>query len=405
MTTDTSSSGEILTKLDNYVQLGSSGLEVSPLCLGTMTFGQQDKADDQIKTSKIVFDKYYELGGNFFDTANFGNGDSERILGQYLTSKRSKVVISSKYMTPPSAQKSSDPNSGVLNRKSLVENLDASLKRMGIGYVDVLYTQISDYGTNVENVLRGLDDTVRSGKALYIAITDTPAWIISEANAISRLRGWSQFVALSSQYSLTDRSFEFDLRPMCMKNGIGVIPYNVISSGFLTGRYTEEYLKSDQDFPAKNTVLKYANKKNWGILEEVKDISEEVGRSPAEVAINWTLQQPGITSLVVAARNEGILDENLKALEFKLTPQQLLRLNTTSSSTEIPFPHSSQPNPIYIASQPTPEYLHALEQFKPYSVQSGEPSSSKSRKRAQSDPEGTETPVEESQSLYKKNRQ
>ncbi|CAG8508819.1 12276_t:CDS:2, partial [Acaulospora colombiana] len=147
---------------------------------------------------------------------------------------------------------------------------------------------------------------------------------------------------------------------------------------FLTGRYTKEYLKTGVDFPSKQTVLKYAeNEKNWQILEEVRRVSDEVGRSPAEVSINWTLQQPDVTSLVVAARNVGILDENLRALEFKLTPQQLYRLNAISLPTE--YPNHSQPNPIYLANSPKPEFLRELEEFKPIGVQSDEPPSDQSR--------------------------
>ncbi|CAG8728925.1 10463_t:CDS:10 [Cetraspora pellucida] len=359
MTTDTSQTQEVLTKIDNYVSLGSSGLKVSPLCLGTMTFGQQDEI-----VSKQVFDKYYELGGNFFDASNFGDGENESMLGKFIAGKRSKVIISTKYSTHPKVQNPKEPNLGSANRKSLVENLNASLERLGVEYVDILYTHI-DYNDKIEDVLRGLDDVVRSGKALYIAIINTPAWITSEANAISNLRGWSQFIALSTQYNLIDRSFEFDLQPMCLKHNIGVVSYNTIASGFLSNRYTKESLASDSDFPAKKVVSEYAeNEQNWKILEEVVRIAEEAGRTPSEIAINWTLQQPGITSVVAAARNLEILEENINALGFKLTPEQLSTLNNISLPRAIPFTQFYKPNPLHFASKPTSEYITSLKKLK-----------------------------------------
>ncbi|CAG8632300.1 18424_t:CDS:10 [Dentiscutata erythropus] len=348
--TETSQAQEALTTINNYVPLGLSGLKVSPLCLGTMTFGQQDKADDDILMSKQIFDKYYELGGNFFDTSNFGNGESERILGQYIAEKRSKVIVSTKYTTHPKVQDSKDPNLGSPNRKSLIENLSASLKRLGVGYIDILYTHI-DYNNSVENMLSGLDDVVRSGKA----------------NVISRLRGWSQFVALSTQYSMTDRSFEFDLQPMCLKHNIGVVPYNIISSGsfiYIVILFSK-FLASDIDFPTKKTVTEYAKEeKNWRILEEVVQVANEAGRTPSEVAINWTLQQPGITSVIAAARNLEFLEEIIGALEFKLTPKQLSDLNNISLPNTIPFIQPSKPNPLYSASKPSPEYIMSLKKLK-----------------------------------------
>ncbi|CAG8589670.1 3854_t:CDS:2 [Cetraspora pellucida] len=191
---------------------------------------------------------------------------------------------------------------------------------MGIGYIDILYTNI-DYNNSIENILRGLDDVVRSGKALYIAITDTPAWVISEANTISHFRGWS----------------------------------------FLSNRYSKDFLASDKDFPTKKTVLEYAEKENnWKILEEVVRVSKEVGRTPSEVAINWVLQQSGIASTLAAARNVEILEENINALEFKLTPEQLSALNDISLPGEIPFTQIPKPNPLHYTSKPGPEYIKEL---------------------------------------------
>ncbi|KAF9387924.1 hypothetical protein BGX21_000439, partial [Mortierella sp. AD011] len=195
-TSDSSSIDKALTALDNYVLLGKSGLRVSPLTLGTMGFGANNE------TSKKIFDAYYEKGGNFFDTANvYTNGDSERFLGEYISSKRSQCVVATKYSLNTSLGElqagltpSRNPNAGGNHRKNLVETLDGSLKRMGTGYVDVLYVHAWEYRTPISEVMRALDDVVRSGKAHYVAISDTPSWVISSANMLADLRGLTPFI-------------------------------------------------------------------------------------------------------------------------------------------------------------------------------------------------------------------
>ncbi|CAB4493065.1 aldo/keto reductase [Rhizophagus irregularis] len=342
MAQDSTSPVKTTKALDDYVLLGRSGLRVSPLCLGAMTFGEQWGIGTNKEESKKVFDLYYEKGGNFFDTANMYNfGDSERFLGDYVSDKRSDVVIATKYSCNPTAlqkDKRFNPNFGGNHRKSLVENLDESLKRLNMSYVDILYVHFFEYRTPIEEYMRSLDDIVRSGKALYVAVSDTPSWALSRSNTIAELRGWSPFIGLQTRYNLLDRSMEFDLQPACAEHDIGIIPWGIIAEGFLTGKYTRESVNSDS---RGQSIAKHAqSEKNWKILDEVTAISKEIDRSPVQIALNWIQQKPGITSPLIGAKTVTQLEENLKSLEFKLTPEQMKRLDDVSQPTELPFPYS-----------------------------------------------------------------
>ncbi|CAB4418166.1 unnamed protein product [Rhizophagus irregularis] len=348
MAKDTSSPTKTGIALDDYVLLGNSGLRVSPLCLGAMTFGESWGIGSNNEESKKVFDHYFEKGGNFIDTAcNYNFGESERFLGEYVAGKRSDVVIATKYTANVTNMQRSmkkdvryNPNSGGNHRKSLVENLDASLKRLNMSYVDILYVHFYEYRTPIEEFMRSLDDTVRSGKALYVAISDTPSWALSRSNTIADLRGWSQFIGLQTRYNLLDRSMEFDLQPACAEHNIGIIPWGVVAEGFLTGKYKREQITDvKSDFRNMQIVKHSKSDKNWKILDEVNAIAKEIGRSPVQVTLNWTMQKPGITSPLIGARNIGQLEENLKSLEFKLTPEQMKRLDDVSQPSEVPFPY------------------------------------------------------------------
>ncbi|KAF9387922.1 hypothetical protein BGX21_000437 [Mortierella sp. AD011] len=338
-TSDSSSIDKTLTALDNYVLLGKSGLRVSPLSLGTMGFGTN------AETSKKMFDTYYEKGGNFFDTANiYTNGDSERFLGEYISGKRSQCVVATKYSLNPSIGQvlagepsGRNPNAGGNHRKNLVETLDGSLKRMGTGYVDVLYVHVWEFRTPIFEVMRALDDVVRSGKAHYVAVSDTPSWVISSANMLADLRGLTPFIGLQTRYNLLNRSLESDLQPMCADFGVGIIPWSVLAEGFLSGKHSRDQI--DQDSKRQVHVNSHSrNDRNWQILDEVKAIAKECNRTPAQVAVNWTLQKPGITSPLIGARTMEQLEDNLSALEFTLTEKQMARLDAVSNPKEWPFP-------------------------------------------------------------------
>jgi predicted oxidoreductase len=209
MSHDSEAAVDALGDLRDARLLGNSGLRVSPLCFGCMNLGDSSMADQE--TSRKLMEQYIEQGGNFFDTANvYEKGMSEKWLGEFLQSQRSRAVIATKF---GGCTDGSDPNAGGNHRKNLVQSLDASLKRLGTDYVDLLYVHIWEYRTPVEEVMRSLDDVVRSGKALYVAISDTVAWKIAQANTTATLRGWSPFVGVQTQYSLTERTAERDLLP------------------------------------------------------------------------------------------------------------------------------------------------------------------------------------------------
>ncbi|PKC00139.1 oxidoreductase [Rhizophagus irregularis] len=348
MTRDTLSNDDTTSKaqaLDDYVLLGRSGLRVSPLCLGTLTFGEQWGYGVNKEESKKVFDLYYEKGGNFFDTScNYNLGESERFLGDYVSDKRSDVVIATKYsgnVTAVQKDKRFNPNSGGNHRKSLVENLDGSLKRLNISYVDILHIHFYEYRTPIEEFMRSLDDVVRCGKVLYVAVSDIPSWGLARANTIAELRGWSPFIGLQTRYNLLDRSLEFDLQPACAELDVGILPWGIVAEGFLTGKYTRESAAALKPEARGFSVAIHSKiEKNWKILEEVTTISKEIDRTPVQVALNWVQQKPGITSPIIGARTVTQLEENLKTLEFKLTPEQMKRLDEVSKPAEIPFPHS-----------------------------------------------------------------
>ncbi|KAJ1933182.1 hypothetical protein EC988_009204, partial [Linderina pennispora] len=254
-TVDSTSTDQVLTSLDEYLQFGRSGIRVSPVALGAMTFGSNSGFGVDFEESRKVFDHYYEQGGNFVDTANvYSNGDSERYLGDLISDKRSDIVLASKYTANPKVGAKFaglepgriNPNGGGNGRRSLAESIDASLKRLRTGALDIMYIHMYDWSTPIEETLRALDDTVRSGKVHYLAVSDTPAWVFSKANAIAELRGWTQFVGLQTKYSLLERSYEYDLLPATLDSGMATVPWGILDSGFLTGKYERSTAKDLQ---------------------------------------------------------------------------------------------------------------------------------------------------------------
>src|ERR1700704_6059794 len=228
-----------------YSLLGKSGLRVSELALGAMTFGKEWGWGVEINEARKMLDLYFDNGGNFVDTANFyTNGSSEKMLGEFLGEKRQQIVLSTKYTmnTHPG-----DPNGGANHRKSMVRSVETSLQRLKTDYIDLLYLHIWDGTTPVEEVLRAMDDLVRAGKVLYVGISDTPAWQVSRMQAIADLRGWSPLVALEIEYSLIERTGERDLIPMANEMGLGVIPWSPLGRGVLTGKYTSRDLDHGVD--------------------------------------------------------------------------------------------------------------------------------------------------------------
>jgi len=338
-------------QLDNYRLLGRSGLRVSPLSLGTMTFGVQASWGSSNDDADRMFDRYLERGGNFVDTANFyAAGGSETVVGKLLQGRRERVVIATKYSL---TMRPGDPNASGNHRKNMVQSLEASLKRLQTDYVDLLYLHIWDSRTPVEEILRAFDDLVRAGKVLYIGISDTPAWQVSRMQAIADLRGWAPLVALQVPYSLTERSAERDLIPMAQEMGLGVLPWSPLAGGILSGKYGSNDLAAEartslgamdtrKDIAAATGRL---NPRALAIADEVKAVAAENGHSAAQVAVAWTLLNPGVTSTILGARTFAQLEDNLGALEVSFTEDQAERLQA-ASRIDLGFPHDFLNAPV-----------------------------------------------------------
>ncbi|CAN5517407.1 aldo/keto reductase [soil metagenome] len=313
-----------------YKLLGRSGLKVSELCLGTMGFGTDNGWGADKDPSFGIMEAFGNAGGNFMDTANrYQNGTSEKIIGEFMLQQdRDYWVLATKYSL---YDNTTNPNASGNNRKNMMRSVEASLKRLQTEYIDVLYLHIWDWLTPIDEVLRGLDDLIRQGKINYAAISDTPAWMISKANTLAELMGWSQFIALQIEYSLLQRTPERELIPMAKHFGITVTPWAPMAGGALTGKY----LKGDKGRIKEGS--KRLNENSERITREVMSIAGEMGVEPSQVALKWTMQQ-GFSSIpIVGATKLPQLEENLKTVDIELSEEQLKRLDTVSA-IELGFP-------------------------------------------------------------------
>jgi len=329
------------TQLDHYRLLGHSGLRVSPLALGTMTFGAgQGWGTDEDEARKIL-DLYAERGGNSIDTANFyAGGESERMLGRLVQGRRNRFVIASKYSLTMSP---GDPNASGNHRKNMVQAVEASLQRLGTDYVDLLYLHVWDQRTPVDEILRAFDDLVRAGKILYIGVSDTPAWQASRMQAIAELRGWSRLAALQIPYNLTERTVERDLIPMAATMGMGVLPWSPLAGGVLSGKYQQSDLASaDRSAMSSRKNINVAtgrlSERTLGIAAQVTAVAGEIGCTPAQVALAWTLLNAAVTSPILGTRTAAQLEDNLRALEVVFSAEQIARLDA-ASRIDLGFPH------------------------------------------------------------------
>jgi aryl-alcohol dehydrogenase-like predicted oxidoreductase len=312
-----------------YKLLGRSGLRVSELALGTMTFGDAWGWGAPKDESRRMLEAFLHAGGNFVDTAcNYTDGQSEELLGEFLRSDRDRIVLATKYTL---TSQRDDPNAGGNSRKSMVRTLEASLRRLGTDYVDLLWLHMWDGVTPVEEVVRALDDLVTAGKVLYVGISDTPSWVVSQAVTLADLRGWSRFVAVQAPYSLADRDVERELLPMARSLELAFTPWGMLEGGALTGKYL-----SDTDEPRRYDG---AGDRVNGIAREVLAVAEETGAKPSQVAIAWVRAQPWLTVPIVGARSEAQLHDNLGALDVELGDEQVERLSAVSGF-DVGFPRS-----------------------------------------------------------------
>jgi aryl-alcohol dehydrogenase-like predicted oxidoreductase len=321
-----------------YKLLGRTGLRVSELCLGAMIFGDRRGGwgATRDEAARIV-ERFAEAGGNFIDTANsYAGGESERIVGELVAAERERWVLSTKYTL---TMRPDDPNGGGAHRKSLVQSLEASLRRLGTDYLDLYWVHIWDVFTPVEEVVRALEDVVSAGKVLYVGISDTPAWIVAQAVTLADLRGWSRFAGLQVPYSLVERSVERELLPMAQALELTVTAWSPLGGGLLTGRYG-----SDRERPADTRVAALGQSsltgRNLAIADVVNAVAAERGASSAQVAIAWVRAQQARSVIVpmLGARRCEQLEDNLGALELELTAAELARLEEVSR-IQFGFPH------------------------------------------------------------------
>lgn len=325
-----------------YKLLGRSGLRVSELCLGTMTFGTDWGWGADQATSREMFESFVEAGGNFIDTANlYTNGTSERFVGDFIQSDREAFVVATKYTLTATPNQEDHPNEKQPNRvgnhrKNMMQAVEHSLKRLDTDYIDVLYVHAWDYTTPVEEVMRGLDDLVRQGKVMYVAISDTPAWIIAEANTRADLMGWSRFLGIQAPYSLLRRDLERAIMPMARHQQMTVLPWGILSAGVLTGKFLTDY---DAPSRVNPSVMNTLSDDKIAIVREVVAIAEEIGKPPAQVAINWVRQQQHRAKIVpiIGARTMPQLQDNLDCLSWELEQAQLDRLDKVSD-VDLGFP-------------------------------------------------------------------
>lgn len=303
-----------------YKTLGPSGLHVSELCLGTMTFGEDWGWGASKEESKKIFDAFAEAGGNFIDTSsNYTNGTSETFIGEFTKSERDRFVIATKYSLRVGKGHPADPNYGGNSRKSMVRNVEHSLKRLNTDHIDLLYLHMWDFMTPVEEVLGSVHHLIASGKVLYFAFSDTPAWIVSYAIAKAVHFGWSPPIALQVPYSILDRAVERAELPMAREHGLAILTWGMLESGVLTGKYS-----TPSDEPRRESDV---DERGLNAGEAVAKVAREAGCSPAQVAINWVRQKPGNIIPILGCRTLAQVKDTLGCLEFQLSDAHLDELN------------------------------------------------------------------------------
>lgn len=327
--------------LDHYVTLGRSGLRVSPLSLGAMTFGEDLGWGSSVEESQRIIDRYIEAGGNFIDTANFyTKSHSEKIIGDHVgrhPARRDRLVIATKFsgnLYP------GDPNAGGSGRKAIVGSLENSLRRLQTDYIDLYWLHNWDVHTPIEETMATLDTLVQAGKVRYIGVSDTPAWKIAQANVMAHFRGWEPFVGLQIEYSLLERTVEQELVPMALELGLGITPWSPLKSGILSGKYTRANPGAEQQ--GRGFAAGFLNDKALDVVDALEKIAKAHETTVARTALAWVRQQPGVTSTIIGARRIEQLDDNLRSLEVTLTADELARLDELTKPA-FGFPQSMQP--------------------------------------------------------------
>lgn len=320
--------------------LGRTGLKVSELCLGAMTFGREATEETSFK----MLDRFAEAGGNFIDTANvYSQGISEEIVGRWLNGKRrDDFVIATKVRFPMG----NGPNDVGLSRKHILAQIEASLRRLGTDYVDLYQVHCWDRATPLVETMSTLNDIVHSGKARYIGASNYGGWHLQKAIDISRNMGWEAFTCLQPLYNLLDRSLEWELVSLCQSEGLGIIPWSPLRGGWLSGKFRRGMaappegtrVKTAEEQGWSESWSRYNTEATWKVIDTLFEVANEAGKSPAQVALNWVLNRPGVTSPIIGVRTMDQLEDNLCATGWKLTDAQMERL-TKVSEVQLPYPY------------------------------------------------------------------
>jgi aryl-alcohol dehydrogenase-like predicted oxidoreductase len=343
--------------LDRYATLGRSGLKVSPLALGTMTFGTEWGWGADKATARRIFDAYVDAGGNFFDTADlYTNGTAEAWLGEFIAERnlRDHAVIATKFGfnagpgAGPGAAAGAlppNPNAGGNGRKNILRAVEGSLRRLGTDFIDLYILHAWDRVTPVEEVLRTLDDLVRAGKIRHVGLSNVPAWYAARAQTIAELRGLEPVAALQLEYSLAERAIEHEFVPLGTAHGMGIMAWSPLASGLLSGKYRPSEIGGEGSGrlaalrESGNPGFQKFTARNWAIVAELEAVAREIGRSMAEVAMNWVANRPGIASVILGATTEAQIRANLAALSFEIPSALAARLDAASAPA-LSYPYS-----------------------------------------------------------------
>lgn len=327
--------------LQDYVTLGRSGLRVSPLSLGTMTFGTEWGWGSEEAQARQIFDRYVDQGGNVLDTANlYTGGKSEQMVGKFISEKklRDRIVLATKFTFNT---EQGNPNTGGNGRKNIYQALEASLRRLQTDYIDLYWLHAWDLVTPAEEVVSTLNDLVGHGKIRYYGFSDTPAWYAARAQTLAEKEGKERLIALQLEYSLVERNIEREHIPVSQELGIGVCPWSPLAGGFLTGKYRREgdsgkgEGRLETTKGSSNPAFNKFSERNWRIHDVLGDVAKRINKPPAQVALNWVITQPGVTSTIIGATKLAQLNDNLQAADITIPAELRKRLDEVSAPEAI----------------------------------------------------------------------
>lgn len=325
--------------------MGKTGLKVSELCLGAMTFGREATEVE----SHAMLDRFVAAGGNFIDTADvYSRGASEEILGRWLAGQnRDDLVIATKLRWGTDDPAARRPNQFGLGRKHILSAVEASLKRLKTDYIDLYQVHMWDPWAALEETLSTLDTLVKSGKVRYLGASNYSGWQLQKSIDLAKANGWEPFTCLQALYNLLDRDAELELLHVVQNEGLGMIPWSPLRGGWLAGKFRrgmngppeDSRVKGAEERGWSESWTRYANEETWAVIDALLAASQEIGRTPAQVALNWLLCRPGVTGPIIGARNLTQLDDNIGATGWRLSEEQLKRLNAASEKAQLPYPY------------------------------------------------------------------